>query len=314
MFKINDQLKKDFNTFWNFIQKADKITICTHIEPDGDTLGTAIALQELINLNLKDKNVKISGGDYPRNISFLIDEPISLVSDDFFQQSLKVVVDTSTKRRIYDQRVKTEESIKFDHHHNEGEWLFGIGGDFWPATGEALVLLINEIGLRVNPKIITALAVAILTDTENLVERNISDQTFLCMAYLMQNGLNYQDTIRKLSLNDDEKTQIFRYLNMKKTIDGIDVLLVNELVTNDIARPLAALFTSFSSSGVCFLLLKKKDGNYRGEIRSKEMFDVSQVASFFGGGGHFHSAGFILDDINRHQEVVNKINELKMKN
>ncbi|MCV3734120.1 DHHA1 domain-containing protein [Ureaplasma miroungigenitalium] len=305
--KNNENLIHDLKTFWNYVTKAKKVVLCTHVEPDGDTLGSAIALQELIRLNLPDKPVQISGYDYPRNLHFLIDEPINLVSDDFFDDALKIVVDTSTQRRIQDSRVQTQHALKFDHHQEEGEWLFAIGGDHWPATGEPLSILAATLDLKVNEKCLEALGTAILTDTEFMRERNISDQTFAVMAWLIQKGLDYLGLLKKLQLTTSEKNLIFNYLNQKQIQDDIDFLIVNEVVPNDIVRPLTAQFAQLAGSEVCFMLLKKPDGNYRGEIRSKTTFDVSRVAKIFGGGGHFNSAGFIVASPEYAKQIIKEI-------
>lgn len=99
----------------------------THIDPDGDTIGSSLALKCLINENFSNINVRISGDKNPSYLSFL--EQAENVEDEFFNKSLKIVVDTSTIKRIFDKRVVTKEAIKIDHHHKENEWLMEIGGD-----------------------------------------------------------------------------------------------------------------------------------------------------------------------------------------
>ncbi|MCV3743366.1 DHHA1 domain-containing protein [Ureaplasma sp. ES3154-GEN] len=309
----NNQLISLLHTFWEYIKKYDKITLCTHIEPDGDTLGSAVGLQELIRLAFPNKQVRISGDDYPRNLQFLLDGPAGLVDDTFFNESLKIVVDTSTYRRIYDQRVNPATSLKIDHHHEEGEWMFAIGGDYWPATGEPLVVLADVLNLKTNQRCLEGLATAILTDTEFLRERNISSQTFLALSWLIERGLDYLGLIKKLALTNEENKLVFSYLNQKQRQDNIDFLVVDTVVHNDIVRPLTAKFAEIASSEVCFMLLKKLDGKYRGEIRSKTSYDVSRVAKVFGGGGHFNSAGFIIEKPDQVKNIIQTIKSFEEK-
>ncbi|WP_027333961.1 DHH family phosphoesterase [Mycoplasma elephantis] len=295
----------DYKKLWKIIANHSYITICTHIEPDGDTLGSAVALKELIRINCpKVKEVKISGGDYPRNLLFLIDEPINLVENEYFNKSLKIVVDTSTKSRIYDSRVIPEQSLKIDHHPHENKWLFEIGGDNWPATGELLTLIIKALKLKTNGKVLNGLAVAIITDTEFFMERNINQETFKCMGFLMEKGLNYSQLIKNMKLNNLENKLIFDTIKDKQEYEGISYVISDSVITNDIVRPLVMKFVDSTTSEVAIAFLKKDDGKYRGEIRSKTHFDVSQVARKFGGGGHHNSSGFIIDNINDVQKVL----------
>ncbi|WP_373439042.1 DHH family phosphoesterase [Metamycoplasma equirhinis] len=307
------KLKEKFVKFWEYIKSAKKISLFTHVEPDGDTLGTAIALKHLIILNEPNKDVKISGGDFPRNLKFLIDEPIDLISEKFFCESLKIVVDTSTQKGIFDTRVNPQESLKLDHHPCEGKWLFEIGGDKWPATGQLLTNMIRSLKLKVNKNVLEGLAVAILTDTENFKERNVSAETFLAMKFLLSNGLDYANLLKKMQLSNEENNFIFEAIQNKKTHDIVTYIVVDKVVTNDIARPLVAKFVEISNTEVSLAFLKRKEGDYRCEIRSKTNFNVSKIATHFGGGGHFNSSGFIQKDLQNISEILQYINQEKYK-
>ncbi|AZZ65710.1 phosphoesterase [Metamycoplasma phocicerebrale] len=304
-------LTKNFHLFWEHINNSKNITLCTHVEPDGDTLGCAIALKHLILLNSKNIAVKISGGDYPRNLEFLIDEPIDLVDQSYFDNSLKVVVDTSTKRRIFDKRVVTEESLKIDHHPHEGKWLFEIGGDHWPATGQLITNMVRELNLKINNQVLEGLAVAIITDTEFFKERNVNAETFLDMQFLLEKGLNYNALLKKMQLNNKENNIIYKAIKQIQIKNNVSYIIVDEIVSNDIVRPLVARFVELSNTEVSLAYLKRKEGDYRCEIRSKTTYDVSRVANNFGGGGHLNSSGFVQKDSESINQVIDFINSLK---
>jgi len=268
----------------------------------------AMKLAEELEKNPNVKEVLISGGDYPRNLSFLIKKPISLVSQDFFDKSLKVVVDTSTKNRIFDKRVIPEKSLKFDHHPEEEKWLFEIGGDYWPATGQLLTLLIKTLNLKVNETTLEGLAVAIITDTEYFSERNISAETFDMMSFLMSKGLKYSELLAKMQLNKNEAQQIFDVCKNMQTKGIVTYAISEKVVTNDLARPLVAQFVSLSNSEVSLVILKRVQGNYRCGIRSRTYYNVSEVAKHFGGGGHHNSSGFMIDNLQKLDEIIDFIN------
>ncbi|AXE60596.1 phosphoesterase [[Mycoplasma] phocae] len=301
-------MKEQFEKFWSYVQSSKYITLCTHIEPDGDTLGCAIALKELIKLNSDVKEVKISGGDYPRNLQFIIDEPIALVDDEFFSKSLKIVVDTSTKSRIFDQRVITEESLKLDHHPHENKWLFEIGGDNWPATGQLIVNLVKALNLKVNEKCLEGLAMSIITDTEYFKERNISEETFYNIGFLLEKGLNYNKLLMAMHPNEQENSQILKAIKNMQEKGIVTYTILDQVVKNDVVRPLVARVTDLSNTEVTIAFLRKEDGNVRCSIRSKSYINVSEIAKHFGGGGHFNSSGFIIENLEKIEEVINYIN------
>lgn len=303
-------LNELFDKFWEYIQNTQYITLCTHVQPDGDTLGSAVALKEIILLNTNVKEVRISGGDYPRNLSYL-SEGIELVEQSFFEKSLKIVIDTSTPHRIFDTRVKTHESLKLDHHPHESEWKFEIGGDHWPATGQLLTLLVLHLNLKLNKKALDGIATAIITDTEFFKERNISSETFQCMAYLMDKGLNIGELYKSMALNSDESKQILNGISGMQTINNLSYKIIESMVSNDIVRPLVAKFMELCPTEIGVVFCNTPQG-YRVEFRSKSIFDVSEVAKRFGGGGHYNSSGCISIDQANNQKIIDYLSTIKI--
>ncbi|QBF34989.1 phosphoesterase [Mycoplasmopsis phocirhinis] len=303
---MNQQFKK----FWEYINNSQFITLLTHKNPDGDTIGTSVALKQIIEINSTNiEQVQISGGECPRNLEFLFDAKLDLVRDDFFDKSLKIVVDTSNKKRVFDQRVDVTTSLKLDHHPEEEKFMFGIGGDHWPACGQLLVEMVKSLNLKLNQKAMQALAVAIISDTNNFTQRNISTSTFEAMSFLMSKGLEYKQVLQNLKLNKQEKQIIFDVLKTIQ-VDGLVSYIVSEqIISNDIVRPLVNSFLDIADSEVCLAVLKSKQGFYRCSIRSHSYFDVSKIANNFGGGGHFHSSGFNIESLSQIKKVIELINK-----
>ncbi|MCS4536530.1 DHHA1 domain-containing protein [Mycoplasma sp. CSL7475-4] len=305
-----NNLTEQFKKFWEYISKAKFITLLTHKNPDGDTIGASVALKEIIDINSPNtEEVRISGGDCPRNLEFLFDDKLDLVDQSFFDKSLKIVVDTSNKKRVFDQRVIPSQSLKFDHHPVEEEFMFGIGGDYWPATGQLLTQMVMALGLKINQKAMQGLAVAIITDTNNFTQRNITNTTFDTMSFLLKNGLDYKEVLQKIRLNTDEKQAIFNTLKTMK-IDGlVSYVISQDVISNDIVRPLVNSFLDISNTEVSLVILKDKYNNYRCSIRSNSYFDVSKIANLYGGGGHYHSSGFNIDSLDKVTEIIATINK-----
>ncbi|ENY69620.1 Phosphoesterase DHH family protein [Mycoplasmopsis bovigenitalium 51080] len=305
-------MKQKFKQFWQYILENEYITLLTHKNPDGDTIGSSIALREIILLNSKKtKQVEISGGDCPRNLEFLFPNKLDLVDKDFFDKSLKIVVDTCSKKRVFDQRVEPINSLKFDHHPEEDQFMFEIGGDHWPATGQLLAEMVIELNLKVNQLALQAMTVAILTDTNNFTERNISSKTFDIMSWIMSKGVDYKKAINSIKLNNEEKQIIHNTISTIKTEGIVSYIISEKIISNDIVRPLVNQFLNISNSEVNLAVLKDKKGLYRCSIRSTSSFDVNEIAKIFGGGGHHNSSGFILNSIEEVKNVLEIINAKK---
>ncbi len=303
------------NTFpvkeiWDFIAKQETITICTHIDPDGDTIGSAVALKELIELNTNVKEVRISGGDISKSFDFISKNIEDNVDDEFFHQSQVIVVDTSNKARVWDQRVITNEAVKIDHHKDVEEWLMKIGGDHWPACGQVIAEMAFMLNLKINSRFIEGVTTAIVTDTENFTQRNISSDTFAVMSKLLKEN-NYLKTIADLLPTAEETKMLNKFLSLVKYTDKMIILATEEVIPASIYRKLVGQLSSIKDKEVTLSIGKEENGKfYRCGLRSKGNVDVSLIAEAMGGGGHHSSSGFKLSVENSIEEIISKVKKL----
>ncbi|MCK5945700.1 MAG: DHH family phosphoesterase, partial [Mycoplasmataceae bacterium] len=256
-------MTKLLKDIWNKIKESKRITILTHVNPDGDTIGSAVALKHLILDNIKNIEVKISGDRVPEYLS-IVDENDE-VSDEYFNSSQVIVVDTSNKKRVFDQRVVTKESIKIDHHHDEEEWLIGIGGDNWPATGEVLYELAVVNTLTISERSMEGIFVAIWTDTEGLTQRNFTSRTKEIVELLkidkekMLSSLKPSEEILNLIATLDKEVVVK---------DGVAFLYYDKEINNDYLRKIVGELSNQYKQEVFLSLIKTKN-TFRGSLRSK---------------------------------------------
>lgn len=277
-------LKNNYALVWEEISKHKQITLLTHIVPDGDTIGSSLALKYLIQDNLPGTIVKITGDRYPKYLDFL--ENNDNVDDKFFDESLKIVVDTSNYKRVFDKRVVTKESLKIDHHHDEEEWLLAIGGDHWPATGQVIYEMAKTLDLTISEKAMEAIFVAVWTDTSGLTERNINDIT----RQIVDEYQNKDEVIAKLDLYQNNKELFDAIKNEFKVYGEGKVGITNMDIDNDIYRPLISWL--WQEAKTTYLVFATYNGkSYRVSLRSDSSIDVSTVAARHNGGGHLSSSG-----------------------
>lgn len=298
-------MKNIYKQILDRINEYKTVTIFTHVQPDGDTIGTSIALKELILLNTEGIEVKISGDKYPYNLSYLPtnDE----VSDDYIKNSLAILVDASSIKRTFDKRILTaKEIIKIDHHHPEGdEWSIAIEGDHYPAAGEIIFEMIRDLELKFNKTVLQALFVSIWTDTSGLVERKPTKQTFAAVDWLIENGINKEEEIKKMDISEEDKKTIRDILDTAKVENNIALIINEKPIHNDIYRTATEKFFKENEAEVYVFATRTELPGFRVGLRSKG-YDVSKVAEQFNGGGHVTSSGAKAED----EETINKMIEI----
>ena len=103
------------------IKEYNRIIIHHHVRPDGDCIGSQMGLKYIIKDNFPEKEVYAVGGDVPPYLNYIARHDI--VADELYKEALVIVVDTSKKDRIYDERWSTGAYIiKIDHHDDSDEF------------------------------------------------------------------------------------------------------------------------------------------------------------------------------------------------
>ena len=290
-----------YQKVWKAIISKQRITICTHINPDGDTVGSAYALKQLIKEFDSKIMVKISGENPPKYLDSVND--LENVSDNFFNNSQKIVVDTSSKSRIYDKRVNTKEAINIDHHEQVDKFSISLCLPNYPATGQVLYEMAKELNLKISKEVARGLFYAIWTDTEGMTQRNISSLTLKAIYELGKNGIK-KECLQKLAL---PKSAIDKYKQIKSKLlsnNYITWVVSNDILPEEYYRQIIAKLSNESKTEIFVSILRNDKNQIRGSLRSKGNIDVSVFAKKFGGGGHYSSAGFQVHDLNKAQEYI----------
>ena len=296
-----------YKKVWDILTNQKQITICTHINPDGDTIGCAYALKHLLQENVPKIKVKISGEQPPIYLESVNDR--ENVSDDFFINSKKVVVDTSSLSRIYDKRVKPSETINIDHHQEDDKFEIRLAKPSYPATGQLLYELAKELKLKISLEAARGLFYAIWTDTEGMTQRNISDLTFQAIKELGKNGIK-NECINKLKL-PEHAISLYKKIKKELKIDNNLTWVVLDIVLpEEYYRQIIAKLSNESKTEIFVSILRNDKNQVRGSLRSKGNIDISIFAKKFGGGGHKSSSGFILKDFTKAKEHIEDIKKV----
>ncbi len=291
------EYKKSATEFRALLKQFDRVSILMHKRPDGDTLCSALALYESLKAEKKSVEVVCIDSDLPIKYKFL--KSFSKIKKRIdFENSLIVTLDCADASRVgFDitQRV----IVNIDHH--KSNTYFGVINIVELEVSTTLVLykLLQE-GFVINKEIATALYAGLVSDSINFTTSLVSKDTFLQAATLLEYGVdlltvsNYVNrynslahfrakelAMRHLELFFEGKVA-FSYLDEEdfkasaarvSDIDGI----IDEFIALAVVE-IALLVTNF-------------EGVVKVSMRSKNV-DISEVALFFGGGGHKNAAGF----------------------
>lgn len=293
------------------LRTATSIGVVGHVGPDGDALGSMVAL----SLAASDAGIDAYASFaepfvVPAEMSFL--ETSTLVAPSAFPNDLDVavVVDTSVPERVgslVGALSKAKRLVVIDHHISDGAW----GDDLLidasaAATTELVYEVIGELGWKMTQSIATALYTGIVTDTGRFQYSSTSPETHVIAADLIRHGVK-PDVIGQTLFEEAS----FGYYHVVSAVVGRAVLdeehaFVWSVVTpNDLeiagVKPhevdgLIDLVRMARGTEVACLLKVKKPGVVKGSLRSRGKVDVAALASTFGGGGHHNAAGFTSSD------------------
>lgn len=302
------------------LRRADSIGVVGHVGPDGDALGSMIALS-LAARNAGKQAVASFAEPFvvPDEMSFLDTSTLVRPADYPTDLDAAVAVDTSVPERVGSlagAMGKAKSLVVIDHHLSDGMWGDTVLIDRTAAaTTELVYEVINELGWEITPAVAEALYTGIVTDTGRFQYSNTSPRTHEITAELLRTGVAVDEIGQKLF----EETP-FGYFAVVSRVLGRAALIedasfVWSYVTADDVDEAGLEFHDVDGlidlvrlpreSQVACLLKVKHQGTVKGSLRSRGLVDVASIAGVFGGGGHHNAAGFTTSG--SVDEVVEKL-------
>ncbi|OQY42185.1 MAG: adhesin [Fusobacteriia bacterium 4572_74] len=318
-------MNNKFSKILEVIKRSNRILITGHTSPDGDAIGSGLALLLAINkLNetLKkeaegkdeiylDKTLRfILEDETPKNLKFLTH---SILIEEFenynskYEFDLMICLDSGNFDRIGKVgQLKTEGTtvINIDHHiSNDRFGNYNYIEDI-SSTSEILYNFIKEAGIELDHGIAESLYTGIVNDTGNFKHSNTTKKVFKIASELVEYGVEPNEIIKnffntksmgKLKLTGRVLSN-FKFADSQKlAYYYISEAELAELgATKDDTSGLGELLLSYEDASVS-LFLKEDKGYIKGSFRSKYTVDVNALAGIFGGGGHIKAAGFKTD-------------------
>uniref|UniRef100_UPI0040476156 DHH family phosphoesterase n=1 Tax=Aliarcobacter sp. TaxID=2321116 RepID=UPI0040476156 len=299
------------------IEKSRYILIITHVNPDPDSIGSALALSNLFYENkIKHKVFNISS-DLPQNLDFI--PRFDKITDQlppFFD--LAISVDCGTYKRLGFELDSSIPLINFDHHKsNDSFGTVNIVDSMKSSTAELVFEFFKHNGLYITKNSATALYVGIYDDTLAFSLGRCDELTFEKINFLVECGASPSDIANKLLRRDS----LAKYRMIPKVLDSLELFSEGEIASiiakeewfkqtgahNRDCEDALDMIMSIAIVRIAFFV-RVVNGGSRVSLRSKGKVDVSLIASKFGGGGHLNASGCTIDtlDVEKAKEIVLK--------
>lgn len=302
---------------FELINNSNKICISGHKAPDGDCIGSVMALYSFLKPFNKDVTVLLDG-TIPFNYKEFVDENIISKAYNGEKFDLLFVLDSSDEKRLgkfEDVLNNSNNTVVIDHHKtNKGFGDINIIDINMSSTGELLYNVLKESKMKLTKEIAVYIYIAILTDTGKFSYSNTTSQTHKVTAELIDLGVSVAE-IDNIVYNSKPSNIVKAFIDC---ISGIELYYSNKLgitsITNSILQKnnaemadvdgVVEFIREIKEVSVSCVLKENEEGT-KVSLRSKDGIDVSNVCVKFDGGGHSKAAGFeIKEDIETTKKII----------
>jgi bifunctional oligoribonuclease and PAP phosphatase NrnA len=290
------------------IAKVKSVLIGSHLNPDGDALGSALAVSLYLD-SLQISNVVLSHHEAPRTLAFLPGVDRIQKGTDQGEFDLGIILDLDSLERLGSSEpyfARCKRLVVIDHHiPHAAPGDLRIVDTAAPATCVILTRLFMELGAEISPDMATCLLTGIVTDTGSFRFRNTTPESLSLSAYLLEHGGDLtrvsEEVFQNKSLSSVKllgHTLEFMHLASDNRI-AWSALSHEDFRNSEAADEDTEGFVNemlfITSVQIAALLREVHPGKVRCSIRSRADWDVATVARFFGGGGHRNAAGCTLE-------------------
>jgi phosphoesterase RecJ-like protein len=291
---------------------GQKFLLTTHENPDGDALGSLLAMHGMLKLMGKDSVMFMSAEEFPLPYEYRhlpLDEVMHELPDDADERSI-VFLDCGNIDRMPVNFLQREDAhiLNIDHHHDNtcfGTANLVVGNA--SCTAEILYSVAKDLDLQLTVPIAEALYVALVTDTGRFQYTNTTPESYRMAADLMELGVDVHAVYRQLFENVPfDKIQVLaRVLSRIERYDGGRLTIsfisrsdyeefgADESLSEGIVDHIRAIEGTTVAALVREQLKSEREGIRKVSLRAAdETVDVSLIARQENGGGHRQAAGF----------------------
>jgi bifunctional oligoribonuclease and PAP phosphatase NrnA len=294
------------------LRDGRRFALVTHRSPDGDALGSLVALQGVLRALGKDTLMFIRRDEFPLPYEYAFFEFDGLISDipeDVAERTIVFLDCGNFDRNAVD--IGDAPIVNIDHHHDNT--CFGTINHVDPgasSTAEIVWDLMQGLDVALTPAIAEALYVGLVTDTGRFMYENTGPRAHVMAADLIAAGVDVHETYRRLyeGVPEPKLALLTRALTAVERFDGGRLTLARleradfaqtgaeESYTEGIIDHLRSVQGTKVAALARELTGEGQEGSSKVSLRATDgAVDVSLIARAQGGGGHRQAAGFATE-------------------
>jgi phosphoesterase RecJ-like protein len=296
------------------LRSGERFLLTTHEGPDGDALGSLLAMHAILEQLGKDAVMFLAAKEFPLPVEYRflpLEEVFHEPPADVVDRTL-VFLDCGNIDRMPVEFLQRDGAhiLNIDHHHDNTRFgTVNLVDTDASCTAEIVYELAKLLGSEITPEIAAALYVALVTDTGMFMYENTGPAAHRMAAELIEAGVDVNDTFRRLyeRVPAEKLSLVARAIEKIERLDGgrlavtyissedYEATGASEELTEGIIDYLRAL----EGARLAAVIRDKTDGGASARkvsLRSTDgSVDVSAIARKHGGGGHARAAGFSTD-------------------
>ena len=282
------------------LAEQDNIIILTHFHPDGDTLGSALALLRALRKMGKKVNF-VNNDPVHRKYAYLWK---GLQKQDFEEQFI-MAVDIATDELLGDtlkEKYAGKIALAIDHHPSNTMYAKQtcLEGDS-AAAAEIIYYVIKELGVEIDADMASCIYTGVSTDTGCFKFRNTTARSFYIAGIMKELGAD-TETINEVMFEIKTRGELELERIM---LEGMDYYFDDKLAiavitqkmyaqtgtSEDECEYIASIPRQVAGVYVGITIRERTNGTYKASVRTKPPLDASKICHAFGGGGHMNAAG-----------------------
>jgi phosphoesterase RecJ-like protein len=314
MSEPTELLTSDLDRVADAIRAGDRFLLTTHENPDGDALGSLLAMHRMLEALGKDSVMFLAAKEFPLPVEYrflpleeVFHEPPADIAD-----RVVIFLDCGNIDRVPAGFLQNGQNkvINVDHHHdNTCFGTINLVDVEASCTAEILYDLSGPLDVRLTPEMANALYVGLVTDTGKFMYENTDARSHLMSAGLIEAGVQVNEIYRRLY----EHAPVEKLKLLARALEGIVLrddgrLAITYISTEDytatgaseaLTEGIIDHLRTIDGTLVAAVVRDQADGGRAARkvsMRSTDgQVDVSAIARVHGGGGHRRAAGFGTD-------------------
>lgn len=295
------------------IKEYNTIIIHRHVHPDGDCLGSAYGLRDMLRTSFPEKKVYAVGEDSVDYLKFMGEDDV--ITEDVYNNALVIILDTADSKRIsgkfYNQG---KESIKIDHHLRVEDYATSINyvREELPATAIVLIDFYNTFPkeLKITEQGAMYLYLGTVTDTGRFRYSSVNGDTLRLAGLMLDKKFDTEKMYANLNIKNKASFKLTGYVlnHFKMTENGVCYIYLSKRIQKKfkISTEEASAQVNVMDSvrgGLIWILFVEFDDVIRARLRSR-FIGVNDIARQFNGGGHMQASGATVNNKKEMKKMI----------